>query len=208
VDKCIHRFSDSLAHAGSEPITLYSYFTSDAPADTCLEEQRREWASCFWYRDQERYNRCATVNFLATTGYWTVQARRLSDGGGINLWSNAYAWGRVRNLLPGEGELFLIETFSVPKVRYDMEGYTPTALWVAKIRPDHQWQTFGPFPLPGRPKIERREPVEGATWGGVPEIVQRDVDGDGLRDVQLEDGTWVGYWSSAGSLVVKPDPNP
>ena len=58
-------------------------------------------------------------------------------------------------------------------------------------------------------RIVRYEPIEGprgTTWEGAPEIVQRDLDGDGLLDVQLEDGSWVGYSSAAQALVVKPGP--
>jgi hypothetical protein len=48
-----------------------------------------------------------------------------------------------------------------------------------------------------------RGPGYGATWGGLPELVLKDIDGDGLNDIQLKNGQWIGYAPIQGTLVIK-----
>jgi hypothetical protein len=48
-----------------------------------------------------------------------------------------------------------------------------------------------------------RAPGNGDTWGGLPELVLKDIDGDGLNDIQLKNGQWIGYAPIQGTLVVK-----
>ena len=68
------------------------------------------------------------------------------------------------------------------------------------------WTARGTFPKVGRPKLIAR-PAEGHRGVGsstaFAELSEKDLDSDGLNEVQLEDGSWVGYDAVSKVLVVK-----
>jgi hypothetical protein len=212
IDRCVHRTSDSLYWAGSEPVTLFSYFDADPLANDCQAQVLGEQQSGFEASALAAYTACAEAQFLPALGRWTIQALRLSDGGGVNAWPGAYLWGRVTDFAPGEPYALLIETFSGDgKVRYDRVGHVPEQLYLSKINADYTWTHFGAVSAGAQPSIALRAnhglgshpPGLGHSYAGIPELITADVDGDGFQDVQLTDGSWIGYGGSAGSVVRK-----
>jgi hypothetical protein len=53
-----------------------------------------------------------------------------------------------------------------------------------------------PDPLPYQGTV-------GSTWRGILEIATR-PDADGLNDIELEDGRWIGYSPQTKGFVLKP----
>jgi len=81
---------------------------------------------------------------------------------------------------------------------------------VVGIDANFHWQQFGKFPVAGRPLLRPSTPYQipigvgfGASWGDVLSTVTRRRS-DGLVDVQLQDGTWIGYSTKQHKFVVEP----
>jgi hypothetical protein len=95
-------------------------------------------------------------------------------------------------LLPGPGQWDLADRAPSPLAVYAL---------VAGL-----WTDRGVFPVAGRPMI-RHEPARGArgvaSYTTFEELTLDDVDGDGFDDVQLADGTWVGWSGAASAFVVR-----
>src|SRR5262249_45254745 len=114
-------------------------------------------------------------------------------------------WGRVEHFTPGEPYALMIETFSGDgRVRFDQVGHAPESFSFSKIQSDYYWYHFGSISGVPRPQIEAvgryygsQTLGNGHSWGGIPELVKADIDGDGLNDIQLVDGTWIGYRDGA-----------
>ena len=209
IDKCVHRTSDSLFWAGANPVVLYSYFTLVDPIpDDCQDEVFDEQENL--YVDplliQETYQ-CQDANFLPAVGRWTIQAFQGDTGGGVTAWPQAYLWGRVQHFVPNEPYTLVIETFTTNsgKVRFDQNGHTTVdALWFSKMESNYTWSHAGALSGGARPRTTVNfwyygsQPIGGgSSWGGLPELVVRDIDSDGLNDVQLTDNSWVGYHNGA-----------
>jgi hypothetical protein len=213
MNKCVHRVSDSVFHAGRMPITLYNYFTESPPLpqDTCLEEQWREWRDRFPRAEMEAWSRCFQAAGLPATGLWSVKVLNLGSGVPVQSWPNAYAWGRAYNLVPQQHEVFLVEPMA-GGVRFDQQDYKPQPLVVAGLDSHFAWQRYGSIPQPGRPKMvsvgsgPNHIPFEnttGSSWGGIWDAQTRSR-ADGLVDIQLEDGTWVGYSREEHKFQLQP----
>jgi hypothetical protein len=224
IDKCVHRASDSLFWGGNSPVVLYSIFTADPPADDCqssvlCEQEHAEYNEC-----PGQYNccfyECADANWLPDRGSWKVQALN-ADNGAVGAMKDGYLWGRVQRFWPNEPYALLLETFGGDgKVRFDQVGHTNRSFSFTKVLSSTAWRAtpFGSVSgVGGAPKIDTGVPVGaypnygaplvalGTSWESVPELVTNDVDGDGLNDVQLTDGQWVGYSpAGGGTVVVKP----
>jgi hypothetical protein len=212
IDRCVHRTSDSLYWAGNEPVTLFSYFDADPLANDCQAEVLAEQQSGYQPSAIADYDACAEAQFLPALGRWTIQALRLSDGGGVNAWPGAYLWGRVTSFAPDEPYALLVETFGGKgKVRFDRAGHVPEQFTFMKVKADYTWHDFGSVTGGAPPRIVLRAgrglgshpPGLGHSYAGIPELVTADVDGDGFHDVELTDGSWIGYGGSPGSVVRK-----
>jgi len=211
INKCVHRVSDSVFYAGQRPITIYNYFvvTPLISHEPCQQLNLKSWEEHFPVKLQKEWRTCADNAGLSMTGIWSAQALDLENGRGINQWPNAYFWDRVYNFVPGQREVFLVEPMPNP-VRFDQKGYSPQPLMVAGIDANFRWQRFGSFPVAGRPHMTPSTPYwipigigVGASWRGVWSAVTRPRP-DGLVDIQLQDGRWIGYSSTQHTFVVQP----
>jgi hypothetical protein len=206
LDGCVHRFGDALVPAGDKLVTAYNYFTADPVADECIDEQYAEILSNFDPAAAAAWNLCAEANFLPGLGSWSVHVLDVESGGGVNSYTDAYAWGEVDTLVPGGVTTLLVEPLP-GKVRFDQVGHVPAALLVYSLAGDFTWQPHGQFPVAGRPVVSYFEPRvggTGASYYGIPVLTLADRDGDGLDDVQMVDGTWVGHDAASQTFVVKP----
>jgi hypothetical protein len=72
---------------------------------------------------------------------------------------------------------------------------------------DGLWSARGSFPDAGRPRV-LAVPAEGSRGVGsytpFAELSLADRDGDGLVEVEREDGTFVGWDAATGTFVGKP----
>jgi hypothetical protein len=203
---CIHRFSDSRAVMDGTEIVIFDYFKQDAPVNRCLVEQYQLYLPPTWTTEkQNAWNACLATN-LAARGMWGMQVLRESDGVGLTGSLNTYVWGATDRLLPSGEWAYLVEWINEATVAFDLSDHTPGALWVGTLV-GGLWQDQGSFPVVGRPRL-RSVAAGGARGVGAfssfAELTLADVDGDGVDEVQLEDGTWIGF--EGGAFVVVPGP--
>jgi hypothetical protein len=66
------------------------------------------------------------------------------------------------------------------------------------------WTSRGTFPKAGRPKILMKDGDRArgvGAYSGFAELSLKDIDCDGIADIELTDGTWIGY--REGAYIVK-----
>src|SRR5262249_49110817 len=200
----------SLVWVDQHPITLFSYWTANDPNPVCQDLLLLEQKSALKNLD---YENCAPNLILASRGFWTVQALDALDGRKVYEWPKAYLWGRLKNFFPDKPYTLLVETFSRDdgKLRFDRANYTPDVYKFVSVQSDLQLHEDGSLPNPGSVPTITNNPTNyraavpagfGYTWGGIPELMLRDIDNDGLNELQLQGGTWIGY--SDGQIIRKP----
>ena len=100
--------------------------------------------------------------------------------------------------------MYLVEQFP-GAVLFDLSDRAPSALKVWALV-GGSWSARGELPIAARPRIAH-EPGGGPRGMGsgtyFAELTLRDIDGDGLADVQLDDGQWVGFDRERGIFVTK-----
>lgn len=202
---CIHMFSDGRSTMDRERVLVFNYFREEAPVNLCLKEQYQLYLDPPWTPDKQRvWYACIAAN-LKSPGMWNMQVLRERDGVPLFSSPNVYVWGASTELLP-DGELvYLIEPLPQPTVPFDLRERAPAPLLVRALL-NGQWRERGILPIAGRPKIRQ-------AWGGGPkgygsytyfaELVLEDIDGDGLKEIQLTDGTWVGYSENEQTFIEK-----
>jgi len=202
-DGCIHRFGDSRTTIDGNDAVIFDYFAADAPVDTCLDEQYRLYLGPYDMVEWDTWYACFAAN-VAQTGIWGMQARRVSDGGSITGSQQTYVWARSDRLLATGEIVYLVESLPA-RTRFDLADVAPTALNVYALVAG-LWVGRGVFPVAGRPRIAS-VPAEGATgvgsYSGLAVPTTADRDRDGLDDVELDDGTWVGWDVATSAFVVK-----
>ena len=216
-NKCVHRVSDSLFHASGRPLTVYNYFMTDPPlpADSCQKERYGEVLEMRRGVNPPREAQkllvaCAKATWLPATGDWSVRTLNLDNGALVSEWKNAYVWGRVRDFVPRQAETFIVELMD-ERVRFDQRGHTPKQFMVAGIGPDFTWRRFGVLPVAIGPKMMMQPPslttpYEGTVGTSQYKIVeiQTRPRHDGLVDIKLEDGRWVGYSAENQGFALQP----
>lgn len=204
VDGCVHRFSDSRARMGGEDVVAFNVFSMQAPIDYCLDEQFALYQEPPWTEEKaDAWYGCFGQNVLAP-GTWRMQVLRESDGVLLTDRQETYVWGRSDRLLPDEEIAYLVE--SLPGVgAFDLSDRRPSALEVW-ARVDGSWSSRGMFPIAGRPRIVTETPRGSRGVGSFTyfaELSLHDRDDDGLDEVELADGTWVGWDPGVEAFVTK-----
>jgi hypothetical protein len=101
--------------------------------------------------------------------------------------------------------VYLVEVLP-SSVRFDLVDAPATALMVWALPRDGLWSPRGQLPVARRPMIAS-VPAEDhrgvGSYTGLAGLVLEDRDGDGLQDVQLADGSWVGWSEDAGAYAIK-----
>jgi hypothetical protein len=211
INHCVHRVSNSVFYAGQRPITIYNYFTENplVTPEPCQEEVWLEWSQGFPEILMQQWRTCANNAGLPMPGFWSAQAIDLENGAAVNNWPNVYFWDRIYKFVPGKSEVFLVEPMPTT-IPFGQQGYIPLPMMVVGIDANFQWQQFGTFPVAGRPLLRPSTSYQipigvgfGASFGDVWSTVTRRRS-DGLVDVQLQDGTWIGYSTTQHTFVVEP----
>ena len=149
------------------------------------------------------WNECFARN-LGAIGTWGMQVRAERDGGSRTGSLGTYVWGRSTTLRPEGETLYLVELLSGPG-RFDLADRAPSPLAVYALV-SGLWSSRGTFPVAGRPSIRHDSPRGSrgvASYTTFEELTLDDVDDDGLDDVQLADGRWIGWSAAAAAFVVK-----
>ena len=205
IDRCPHRFSDSLFSMRGKTVTMYNQFQVQGAYNRCVAEQHAAAVDPQNSAKIDAVVNCVKSNNLGALGTWSVIVRDAENEMPLAIHNQGYVWGVAEGFFPGEEAVYLYEPLPA-QLRFDRQGHMPAALWVMQGDANQQLRRVGEFPIAATPKLRSLEPTRGGTgvsWGGIPELTTRDLDGDGLVEVQLEDGTWVGFSRESESFVVK-----
>lgn len=204
VDGCIHRFADSRTRIDGQAAIVVNYFAMQAPVDLCLDEQFQLYIPPTWTQEKaDAWYGCFAKNRKAP-GVWGMQAVREVDGAGITGSQGTYVWGWSTTLRTGGEPLYLVESLPGTTL-WDLSDRAPSPLQVLALV-DGLWAPRGVFPVAGRPKIALVA-AEGArgvgSYTSFAELTAEDRDGDGLDEVALAGGAWIGWDAQAQAFAVK-----
>lgn len=210
VDRCVHRFDDSRVDIDGKPAVLYDIFHGST-VDTCIDEQYALYLGSPSDPDPEKrpfgpmkskvWADCQQAN-LKAKGSWAMEALSEADGSSITGGTGNYVWGWSKAIAPGGETLYLVETLP-PEHRFDLSDVPAGTMNVYALIKG-LWTSRGAFPKAGRPKIVMKD-GDGArgvgAYSGFAELSLKDIDCDGYPDIELTDGTFVGY--RGGAFVAK-----
>jgi hypothetical protein len=217
LNKCVHRISNSVFHAGTRPITVFNVFTENPliVPDACEYLDVQIFLNGLTSTLATESLNCLNNNVNNITGSWSVQALDLLTGKNVASFPNAYVWDVVKNLIPGWNEVYLLE--ALPKsITFSQAGYIPQAIYAFGIDSNYIWHNLGILPVAFRPNLQPSTPWQipigigfGATYEDIFSTVTRQRS-DGLVDIQLNNpitntSVWVGWNSASGKLVVEPN---
>ncbi len=226
---CVHRFSDSrVTLAGREAIAV-DVFHDSGKRQTCLAEQYQlyfnGWSAGFavppgstvddakpWSAIKQRiWNGCKAQN-LSCPGQWAFELYDEATGVPLVTVSGGYVWGWSERVVPG-ATVYFVEPLAA-SAPFDFtwdfarRRSRPQQVLVAHTLSERGWLRSWRLPVAARPKIVEQA-ARGARGVGdysyYAEWQAEDVDGDGLDEVQLADGSWVGYVRAADRFVCKKD---
>ena len=206
LDGCIHRYDNSLEYIGGHPYVVFDYFTEDKPAPVCTY-------------DLSQASPCQTSAITdaivqQATGFWSVSFLDAWTGVYLTAVANRYVWGRATNVVPNNtNPLLLVQGFTSNsgKVAFGQTASSVDALHVVQLTSAPSWSLVGSvLNPPSAPKLIDRFNYYGAysvglgsSNAGMPELNLKDIDGDGLNDVELQNGQWLGWSAAQGKLVIK-----
>lgn len=202
---CVHTFSDSRSIMDREHVIIFNYFREEAPQQTCIKEQYQLYLDPAWTLDKQQiWHTCIAMNRTAP-GMWNMQVLRERDGIPLAESRNVYIWGASRELLPNGEMVYLVESLPQRTVPFDLGEHAPSPLLIRALN-NGQWSERGTLPVARRPNIQL---VGGSgsrgcgSYNCFAELVLKDIDGDGIKDIQMADGTWIGYSTRERRFIPK-----
>lgn len=218
INKCIHRFSDSMFNLNGKPSMAYSQFETTERYDCELEQlnSAKNQSSAA----QQQMQICMGNGTKGIRGTWNVYTKDAVTGARLASQPRAYLWGRAKNFLPATDTVYFLERFDAGdgKIRFDYGDHSPETIQVSQIQTNGAWENLGEVATPGfPPRIEALEcftSQSGMSGNspdatcGQPELIAKDIDGDGLNDIQLntppgQSERWLGYSNAAKRVIVK-----
>ena len=223
LDRCPHYFGTSFEWLNGKPLVIFSLFRKDDPAPVCQAELLAEQKSHFLGKDENAANaayefRCAPQQILAAKGHWSIHILDALTGADLRDYPNAYVWGEAMDVLPGAPQTLLVQQLrsNGGDVVYDRTGDAADSLTLVRLTNGPALTVVatlsGPLPVPvvnnggyngAGPALP---PGIGSSKGGISHLILHDIDGDGLNDIQLKGGRWIGYSAKTEGLVIKTRP--
>jgi hypothetical protein len=226
LNKCPHFFGTGLVGLPGRPVVIFSLFVEDNPSPACQPELFEEQKSGFSAAASAAYEYdCAPKKIPAATGHWSIHVLDAVTGAELAVFANAYLWGEATNVVPAKPHLLLMQRLNPGTgVAYNRTGdsisdltlvefadgpaLTPVASAVGALAAPEvtgilEYGKFGN--MGGGPAYP---PGVGSSYEGTPRLVLKDVDGDGLNDIQLQGDKWLGYSIKDDALVVKSQAPP
>lgn len=226
--QCVHRFDNGIGvTADNVPFVALNVFLQTSPAATdntarCLAEQYDLYQAPTWTpAKSSTWYGCVERKHQFARGTWSTQFAHLYNGTTFTGSQRTYVWGTTSQPLNGvaAGTFFVVEVQAAGEHAFDLSKSAAPAMQV-KTMSKGLYVHVGTFPVAGRPKIRRAQPVDAdieslngwnvgvASGSFVSLLTLRDVDGDGLVDVQLESGEWIGWRDNAFAVVTEPTTPP
>jgi hypothetical protein len=208
---CIHRYSDSrVTSTQGTHAVAFSVFRLLSPAPSCEAEQRSYFNSGFADAANQVYLKCI-IGTAAQPGRWMLQVLDESNGSGVVALNDAYMWGYTDKLLPGGQTSFVVEPFSQPTpFARPPDSSISMNIYALQSSPSWQLVSVGAFPVGGRPALrydayDANPPVSAQNkTGNFWHLRTRpNAFADGLVDIQLQNGQWVGYSPATRAVVAK-----
>ena len=227
LNNCPHYFGTGLEWLNGRPLVVFSLFRKDNPAPVCQAELLAEQKSHFDKATSAAYEyHCAPREIPVAQGKWSIHVLDALTGKNLGVFPNQYMWGDAPNVLPGMPQTFLEQqlTANGGDIAYARTGDAPDALALVQLADGPSLKAVatvsGPLPAPvvtgpreysngqsgnmgGGPALP---PGTGSSYEGISRLVLKDIDGDGLNDIELKNGKWLGYSSTAGKLIEKTAP--
>ncbi|MFQ5531135.1 MAG: hypothetical protein ACE5ES_00815, partial [Candidatus Nanoarchaeia archaeon] len=98
--------------------------------------------------------------------------------------------------------IYFVELYPANSIFFDNSDVVSSVM-VARTLESGSWIDQGSFPVAARPKLNYGQPADSSRTANsyFAELIKKDIDGDGLMEIQMENGQWVGF--SGNSLVIK-----
>ena len=218
LNNCAHRFGTSLTYVDNRAYIFYNLFKKDNPAPECEAEVMAEQKANFTDATTNASNACRITKGLEVTGRWSTNI--LNADTGTIAWTqpNLYVWGTATHVIPGADQMLLVQqlTSNGGNVRFDQTDNSINSFGIAKVSSGPALAMTATLPSPPAPPVitEGNQdgvhgaylPGFGAANRGQPLLVLKDIDGDGLNDIELSNDQWLGWSISRQQLVIKPSP--
>lgn len=207
---CLHYTGDARSLMDRQPIILVNRFEQDSPVARCLWEQHQLYLPPAWTKEkQAAWYGCFNQN-LHASGTWSVHILREEDGTVVMNSPSRYLWGMSNRLFPSGEPIYLVEPLPAEAHPFDLR-LLPTPRLAMRSLEDGRWVERGSLPIEGRPTFQWLRGTGPRGHGSSSyflELIEQDLDGDGLTEFQLEGGTWVGWSQQSANWAIKQPPGP
>lgn len=204
LNNCIHRFGDGLSKMDSKEIIIFNYFKAQDSFNACAQEQYDLYLPPEWTEQKQATWNACLQNSLKRTGTWGMQVLDQQTGQTLTGSLGNYIWGMSNALTTDKEMVYIVESVS-DGTRFDFSNRSVGTLSVLGLK-NGAWKAYGTLPKAVRPDIVY------ASAGGhrgvgsstsFAELNLSDIDKDGLMELKLTDGTWVGWDQKSGRFAVK-----
>lgn len=213
---CANWIGQSLSYVNGYPYVVYDRFTRDTSTPICQQETLNEQKANFTDATTQATNICFQANALPLMGHWSARVLDAGTGKEVSNTKDMYVWGVAANVVSGNSPAFLVQKI-IPNggdVQYEHTANTNGSAFAIATLGSGGALTLGATsgnPEGRVPNVLGNDDTaygafpmgSGSSFLGIPQLVLKDVDGDGLNDIQMNDGTWLGWSAALQKLVLK-----
>lgn len=213
VGRCIHRISDSVLNENSKSYVIYNQFDVTDRRTQCDRLALNYQGNISSAEAAEKYSLCLSSVAAKKPGAWNLNILDAKDGRQISSLGNHYVWGRVDKVWPDTSKALFLLHQNHPDGSYAQTAEDLKAFTLAYVQ-DGQFAPLSTLECPSAVPRLREGTVGGHGFGtyapgkntstdnvGLKDVTIEDIDGDGLNDILLADGRWIGY--AQGKLSYK-----
>jgi hypothetical protein len=205
VGRCIHRIADPVLNQDSRSYVIYNQFNLVDRAAQCDRLAMAYQSNVASTELANNYIACLASISAQKPGTWSIFVLDARNGTQVSAIGDHYAWGRVDGIWPNNSKaLFLLhQNYSegnFAQTAENMKAYTLAYIDKGQFAP------ITTLSCPSSVPVFREGTIGGNLYGtypygkntssenmGMRDIALQDIDGDGLKDIPLADGRWIGY---------------
>jgi hypothetical protein len=108
-------------------------------------------------------------------------------------------------IMPSSEPRYVVQVLP-SKESFDMSDVGTPQLQILGLSPQGAWQYYGTLPTSSLPALTYptiRDNRGVGSYSDYAELTTKDIDGDGLEEFSMRDGTWMGYNKVTGNFVAK-----